>query len=204
MARQGDTTDRSMSWKRETLTLPVTSAMWVGASAGTIVQVNGGVQGIAATDTATVIEGAFLCPWWANPDFPIGVKALVTEGGSTGTSVTSTTPLVKLDFKADTIVSVSAAATALDTVITALTLPSTPKGKLCWSSRGIKNAGWATRDQVHAGLVGQISCNPASAAGGTINSTNTIILIGLQLDFVPMRTEWPHSELDCPINDSLS
>lgn len=189
-----------MHWKRHRLYIP-TSA-WSGTPP-TQTQVLGPVYGKSlAAAGATTVEGALKIPTSWDPTFNLGFRLNFTEGGATGTAVTAVTWTMLADIIKANAITLANAATALDTVLTATTLPATPKSKSIWTGRGIKNGPIGVPTDIDDGMWLQWSAALTTAAN--IDASNTIVLLGVEIDYVPMLTQAPHSELDRPLASDYS
>lgn len=198
-----NTHDRVIAWKRKRLYIPVAQAGNGSLSGLTMTQLVGSVYGLKLAAAGTPTEFSFKVPADLNPDFPLGIR-VHWSSGTASTTVTTVSWVALLVFKAIDAVLTGAGAGALDTVITLAQAVSATAKLNNWSSRGLKTMlGVLTRAQIlgAGGAMGHLSIN-LSAAGGTIDSSNAIWLLGVELDYVPMKTKFPHSENDAPYDDA--
>jgi len=133
-----------------------------------------------------------------NPDFPLGFRVhWITSHATSGSSVTWK---VFASMGAnDTVMPTGVNATALDTVIALQTLGASTAYLQKRTSRGIKNAGWLSRAQIMAGAWMNFAVELDAVSGITL-STDSVWLLALEIDYMPMRTRFPHSEVDGPFD----
>lgn len=192
--------DRNIAYKRGRLYIPV-SNFGLGSLAGiTIDQVLGGVYGetISSSSSGNVKEGAIKVPTFFDPNWSLGFRVHWTAGGTPAT-MGNVTWVVLQNLIVNGGLCLSAAAGVLNTIIAAADPPPSAANRHKWTSRGILNRGWATREQVHDGAILQFSVS-LTAVSGTIDGTNHAKLLGLEIDYVPMHTRFPQSELDAPLS----
>jgi hypothetical protein len=194
-------TDRQILWKRKHLFVPFTQFK-LGTNTGvtpTAYVASSAYYALVLTATGTATEGVVKAPEDANPSFPLGVKIL--WGKLASGAPTDLTWVMLLDMIPEFTIPIAAAAGALDTIIGSRVLGSlATAGGLMWSGRGIKNANWATRAQVLNGLLWQFSVNLTVAA--SIDGSHQIAMFGAMFDYMPMKTRFPHSEIDGPVDDA--
>lgn len=77
------------------------------------------------------------------------------------------------------------------------------RGILHTTNRTILDPNWASRDQVIAGLFMEFEAKLTVLTGYNLSTTNKLWLLGLMMDYVPMKTRFPHSETDCPVDDAM-
>lgn len=193
-------TDAHISWVRKRLFIPALN-LQLGGQAGTTVQVNSsGIYAFKCVAAATAFLGGFKVPADVNPHWPLGLTWHLAPGTSAFNSPATITMTSLLDFKAQGTV-LAVATSALDTVHTAVTCPATAASATMKSTRGVKNANFLSRSQIFAGVFGVIS--GAIASSVTLSGTDFVSVLGLELDYVPMLTRFPHSEQDCPLDDTV-
>lgn len=193
-------TDRQILWKRKHLIIPMTQARFGGSTGLTLTQHTGAVYGVDFSAAGATHECAVPLPTDVNPGFPLGFTVLFT---GKGTLLTSVTWVVLAVLRKNNGVAFSTTATgALDTLIGATTVASGYAGKFLMSRRGLRNANFATRAEIMAGTALQYSIQLSAASGIAVGHEAT--LLGLELDYMPMKTRYPHSELDGPTDDAIS
>ena len=203
--------DRQIAWKRHNFFLPAVNWQWGGHGVAlnilqspTMVNVTGHLWNVATTQAdnggiGDKAEGTMLVPWQWNPEFDIGVRLWFNSDVSVGFETVSFIMLHEFDAVNTAIDLV--ASTALDTPWGLLQAIGTLQDQIYVTSRGIINAGWATRAQIHAGHILSFSVELDAVANITI-ATEEVCSIGLEFDYMPMETRFPHSEVDGGLDDS--
>lgn len=192
--------DNQAAWVRKRLYLPVAQAGNGSLSGLTMTQLIGSLYGLKITSVGTPTEFTFPLPKDVNPTWPLGFR--IHFAGS-GTTVGTVSWIILQHIKLLNAALVAAATGALDTVITLpQTQVTTYANKSQVSSRGIRNANFCSRSDVFNGAWMQASVE-LDAAGGTVDASNAVWLLGLEMDYVPMLTRFPHSEFDCPLDDAV-
>jgi len=197
-------TDMTIAWKRRKIWLP--SHLWSGTPPTQTLAVAGsGFYGLKLTAAAgTATEGVMQVPQNADPNFPLGFR-LAFVGNTTASTVTSYSWIMLLS-RLDPGSAIGGATTgALSTPWTlAQAAPASgSRDTIQWTSRGLKAAGWATRAQIHLGCWFKFNVQ-LSAVGGTIDASNFVTALGLEIDFTPMETKYPHSQQDAPLDDTVA
>lgn len=191
-------TDRQIAWVRKRLFISSAQSGMGSLNGLTMTQIGSTPARGAKLADSTAVEFMFGVPFDLNPDFPVGVRAIYACTGTTLTSVTWTALLATVLNGAAI---GNSAAGALDTVIAAQANASGYAGKIQHSSRGIKNGGFLSRAQIFARAYFQISL-AVTASGGTFDSSDAAILLGLSIDYMPMMTRYPHNDFDLGMDDS--
>lgn len=205
-------TDKDMGWKRHKLFIPASQWQNGDNAAGIILarydathQYNGVVWGTSNGGTvghasAAAVQGSMPVPSWWDPQHPLGFRVHFTQYGITSAAATIT-PLMLLQFVNRNATIVTTASGALDTIIGAQTYPNTTAAQFLRSSRGVKNGLWRSRAQITDGCY---MCWSMAVTASTSLTTNAVHVLGLEVDYVPMMTIYPHSELDRPEDDTIS
>jgi len=159
---------------------------------------------VVTTSTANnaigdLVQGVILIPWQWNPEFELGVRLWWNVDVSDGNETCSFIMLHEFDAL-DTAIDL-VATTALDTPWALLQAVSTTAEQIYRTSRGIIDAGWATRAQIHAGYLMSFSVELDAVANIAI-ATQEVCSLGLEFDYMPMETRFPHSDVDGPLDDS--
>lgn len=135
--------------------------------------------------TAGDIYTTFLrCPYDVDTAFEIGFKVNFVSGSSTAADIFDW--IILADFKA-VAVALLAPTTVLDTVVDiAGTLGTATADLNSWSSRGVKNSGFLTRDEIEAGA-GIMFSVELDSTQSTLASEE-LHFLGCELDYVPLKT----------------
>lgn len=211
-------TDRNIAWKRKRQWIPCNDWLNGANAAGINVSqiTNRKVQGAGiGVGTAFISAGAgsgwpgFVpIPFDANPEFPLGFTLLWTHSYAGSTASTLTMAITQNIFLNSVIIPTASAATALTTPITAKTLAASNTAFIpVVSSRGILAANWMGKSNLLTPGLGAmlqffVACSALSGGGLALNTDN-VWWLGLWLDYVPMRTRFPHSEQDAPLDDAI-
>ncbi len=124
------------------------------------------------------------CPYDVDPAHPMGFKVNFVSGSSTAADIFDW--IILADFKA-VAVALLAPTTVLDTVIDITGTLGTATADLNnWSSRGIKNKGFLTRDQIEAGAAIMFSVELDSTQSAL--SSEELHMLGVEIDYVPLQT----------------
>lgn len=192
-------TDRNIWWARKRIYVPFAHRSYGGPLASTLTAFNTAASGFKITAVGTALEFVIAMPTDFNPHFPMGFRA---HWGAIGTPATmgNASWIALAIFKKKTEAIITAATGALDTPWTLVQTPPAANAQT-FTSRGIKNFPTLVRGDVYDGLTLQASVE-LDAVSGTIDATNSAFLFGLELDYVPMKTRFPHSEYDCPVDDA--
>lgn len=195
--------DRQLAWKRRKGWIP-TSAFSGTPPTQTLAVAGSGFYGLKLTAAAgTATEGVMQVPQNADPNFDLGFRLAFV--GNTAASTVTSYSWIMLMRRLDPGSAIGGATTgALDTPWTlAQAAPASgSRDTIQWTSRGIKNKGWATKAQLFAGCWFKFNVQ-LSAVGGTIDASNFVTILGLEMDYMPMETRYPHSEVDGPLDDSV-
>lgn len=135
--------------------------------------------------TAGDIYSTFLrCPYDVDPAHAIGFKVNFVSGSSTAADIFDW--IILADFKA-VAVALLAPTTVLDTVVDiAGTLGTATADLNSWSSRGVKNSGFLTRDEIEAGAAIMFSVELDSTQSAL--ASEELHFLGCELDYVPLKT----------------
>lgn len=193
--------DKNIAWRRKRLFLPFYQWAWGSLGGGTNTQLVGAFYGNKITSAGTPVQGAFRMPFDVNPDFDMGFKICYAGDGTAPEDVGTLSWIILAEYKAVTVAPDATAVGALDTTIATTGVVSATDNLLEWTSRGIKNKGFLSRDEIDAGAYCQFSVE-LDAVGGTISATNFVLCMGLEIDYMPRKTRFPHSEIDGPLDSA--
>lgn len=130
-----------------------------------------------------------------DPAFEIGVKVNYISGSSTAADIFDWIAL--LDFSANK-VALKAPTSVLDAVIdVAGTLGTATASLNRWSSRGVKNRGFVTRAEIEDGALFTLSVELDSTQSAL--SSEELHFLGVEIDYVPLKTLGYGSEYDRPL-----
>ena len=215
--------DRQIYWNRHRLFLPC--AMWqggsiaggmllsevsIGAGTSTLMKYQGATwdgSGTTGYQQTSVVQGKFIVPKNFNPEHPLGFRLHYTLQVDSSTS-TVLLPTLQINFKSMTSGLLGAAASGvLNTIIPAKT-GQLLKGIYTLSGRGILNGNWSNRVNVFAGQWMEFSLLWTTLTGYTLSATALpngarLWVLGMEIDYVPMMTRFPHSEIDAPEDDAM-
>ena len=143
--------------------------------------------------TAGDVYSTFLrVPNDVDPRYPMGFKINYVSGSSTAADIVDW--IILADFKAEN-VALLAPTTVLDTVIDVAGTIGTATADLNnWSSRGVKDADFLTRDEIEAGAAMMFSVELDSTQ--TTLSSEELHMLGVEIDYVPQRTRGRGHEMD--------
>lgn len=197
--------DRNIEWRRARKYIPF--AQWamggIGGGSATALISSSALYGNKITAAGTAVEGAFRLPYDVDPEFEIGIRVHYAGDGTTPEAVGTLSFIALMKFLKISEAPVAAAAGALDTVIATTAAVSATDNQLEWTARGIKNKGFLGRSDIDDGAICQFSIE-LDAVGGAINNTNFILVLGVEIDYMPRRTRFPHSEVDGPLDSAMS
>jgi hypothetical protein len=184
------THDRTIAWKRKRI--EVTFHQY---SLDTTEEVNGsGIRGIDAA-ASTVYDLGIKLPTDVDPRFPLGIRIHYATDSTTDTDTITWTPLYGIIHVGSALVtqsnSLPIAVTTIDGILFAHN----------YSARSEIAKHFASIAQIHAGAV--LNFNVQLTTDIDVAGTESIWLIGIEIDYVPMKTRQPHSETDAPLNDDL-
>lgn len=188
-------TDKEIWWRRRRLYIP--AAHWGNGSANgeTITnQTSIGCSGFAVVTTNDVLVGHFRCPVELDPNFDVGFRVHMMPTGDADIGTVGNALLV--DFRADETVAV-AASTALDTTIADVAVAAVTN-QVQWSPRGIKSKGFLSGAQVDDAYV-NFKLSPTAT---TLTSGSSLTLLGIEMDYMPRSTRFPHCQTDGPLDDA--
>jgi hypothetical protein len=197
--------DRNIEWKRHKLYIPI-NQFQNGSSAPNVELTevtglnmlghefdgSGGIQSVGG-----VVEGAVIIPPWWNPEWPLGFRVWWTSQ-ATALDVATFKVLALVAAEGEAII--AAATGVLDTLVAEDIL--TVEFGIQRTSRGIRNANWSSRAVVDAGALLQFSVE-LDATDATLASSESIWLLGLEVDYTPMMTVYPHNDRDASDGDTL-
>lgn len=140
------------------------------------------------------------CPYDLNPAFPVGLRVRYAPTVTTPATLTTLTLTALLDA----IISnglIALATTVLNTVLGSQTYGPNTAGVVSnlftYSSRGIKNTLAITRTQVEAGAWLAMRVTPSAFV-----NVATFKLLGIEIDYVPIKCQGQGSELDAPLSSN--
>jgi len=196
--------DKEMGWKREQFFFA--SAQWQGSIATTslipteVGALDYGVQqfGTSGVAIATKVEGKLWLPPHWDPNFALGMRLIWSTGSTTAADTITWTVLQNVISLGSAI---AAATGALNTTIAVGILGTTTANQMQVTSRGIRNAGWATRAQLTTGAMLQFSVDVTAT---DIDAGEKVWVYGMIFDYMPCRTVYPHREFDAPLDDQLA
>lgn len=204
-------TDHNMAWVRKRKYYSWTELHNLAESAGVLRANNDATQlptitvqtlsGIALA-TAENFDGWFPCPQDLNPAFPVGLRARWTANVTTPALATLVTLTALLNAIADRgliAVATSALNTVLGSQVYAVTA-SVVSGLFAYSTRGIKNSIGLTREQIEAGAWLAVRLTPSAY---TNIVAGQFFLLGLEIDYVPIKLIGAGSELDAPLSSNF-
>lgn len=140
------------------------------------------VAPLMTTDGAEVCGFTKLPPYLFDPRQPLYFKVHYTTGSSTTADTIDWKVFV--DLKAAETAALIQATTALDTTIAQDTVTGAYYSQ--FTAKGKKNAGWATRAQLEAGLIMLFTVEKDADAAGL---TEDIFLLGLEIMGTPGRAD---------------
>lgn len=193
--------DAQIAWKRKRIWIP--THLWSGTPPTQTLAVAGsGFYGLKLTAAAgTATEGVMRVPMDADPTKPLGFRLAFV--GNTAASTVTSYSWIMLMSRLDPGSAIGGATTgALSTPWTlAQAAPASgSRDTIQWTSRGIKNEGWATKAQLFAGCWFKFNVQ-LSAVGGTIDASNFVTALGLEVDYCPMKTRYPGMANDAPLDN---
>lgn len=202
--------DQRIDWIRKRLWLPPEVLHSVNMATGQAYE-TAGITPVEVTDvgmgTWIMTDGEFIngympCPCDLDPSYPVGYRVAWTLDASAGSASVEWILLTGLEKVGQAI---SLPATVLNTPFVLPTLYKDDSGDvtaatdflLQWTSRGIDNLIGLTRDNIEDGafLTYKLEMN-----AGT-NET-TCHYIGMEMDYVPMKTQGEGSHIDKPLKTS--
>lgn len=154
-----------------------------------------GLVGLGYDAAGDVILGYIHIPFDMNPDYPVGFRVNVTTNDSAaGTaSFILLTETIKKDVALTATIN-----DALDIIIPLLTVVNTSLNS--WSGRGIANDLGLIRKDIEDGAILEISLELDAVATSTAGE---IVVLGLEMDYVPQKTIGSGSEIDAPLTSAL-
>ena len=150
--------------------------------------------GLKFAAAGNILQGVIQCPNDLDPKFSVGFRVNFTNNNASAGTVTwiLLLKMIKKDVALTGTIN-----DALDTVIG--TSASTAQFVNKWSSRGIKRSLGVTRRDVEDGCKIELSLELDAVA--TISATD-VVLLGLEMDYVPYQMVGQGSEVDAPILSS--
>ena len=207
-------TDRNIMWKRGRLWLPssvfqngsiaannpLTEITWnsTGRKLQGTLWDGSGTTGFTSSQS---LYGCIPIPKDFNPQFPLGFQLkFIPAVSASSTNAIQWSVGLALSVEGASTLAMSSFA-AVNTNFTSQALLG--RGVIHKTSRAIKNEHWATRTQIFSGLLMEFEIKIAAITGYAIDTTNKLWLFGMEIDYMPMLTRFPHSEIDGPVDDAL-
>ena len=156
-----------------------------------------GIVGLGFEADGDLIQGAIILPSDLDPKYEVGFKINFTQST---TNTTGVTWILTYKVIAPN-VAIATSATALDTVIAEKNNPAATAFLNLWTSRGIAKASslGLTRTNLEAGTMLVLKLEMDEQ-----DTCDNVTLLGIEMDYVPIRTIGNGVEYDCPLTTSLT